>query len=177
MMFRAAVLVTVLPLLTYAQPNSVEVWGNVGPARVGGDEGSEGSGPIYGGGVAVPLSRRIAVEVDIARIRVDRFSPETHVFISPAIVWRWGSDRVYGFAGAGPGLVATSGLDYELVFPPGQAPESIARDATRYSATVHGRGGFVYSPTGKILFRAELFSAFRYVLPTVGVKFGMGYRF
>jgi hypothetical protein len=148
-----------------AQPRSVEIWGNVGGARVGGDEGSDGGGVIYGAGISAPLSRRIAVEFDVARVKVDRFGESTHTLFSPALVWRWGTERVYGFAGGGFGLESTSFVGF------------LNAKETNYNAAVQGRGGVVFSPNNHFLFRLEAFTSFQYALPTAGVKAGVGYRF
>jgi hypothetical protein len=149
----------------WAQPRRAEVWANVGTARVGGDEGSNGSGFLYGAGVSAPFTRHLAVELDVARIKVDRFGPSTHTLISPALVWRWGSDRLYGFAGGGVGMEATRETGFQ------------AFRETRYNAAVQGRGGVVFSPNNRLLVRFEAFTSFQYVLPTAGVKVGIGYRF
>lgn len=147
----------------WSQPRAVEVWGNTGAARVGGDEGSLGSEVIYGAGVTLPFTRRLALEVDAQRVRAKRFTPLTRVLISPALVWRWGRERVYGFAGGGLGAQIN-----RIAAPPSY---------TDYDATLHVRGGIVISPVERLIIRAELFSVWHFFLPTAGVKIGAGYRF
>lgn len=160
-----------------AQPRRIEAWGNLGIARVAGDEGSNGSGPIYGGGIAVPLTKRLAIELDVAHIRSDRFGESKHTMLSPAVVWRWGTERVYGFLGGGLGTEATRSTGFLSTPGPDGSPSFFPVESTNYSLTLHGRGGIVFSPYNRVFFRAEMFSSFQYVLPTVGFKGGIGYRF
>jgi hypothetical protein len=176
-LFRAVFAILVVAVAADAQPRSIDAWGNIGAGRVGGDEGWNGSGVMYGGGVSIPLTERIAIEADVSRISVDRFGSSSHTFVSPAVVWRWGTDRVYGFAGAGMGVVANRGTAFEPIFFPGQPPTYVRSTATEYNATLHGRGGVVFSPAERWLVRTELFSAWQYALPSFGVKVGVGYRF
>ena len=177
-MFRAVIAVMFLAGALHAQPpRSVEIWGNVAAARVAGDEGWNGAGAMYGGGMSFPLTQRIAIEVDLSRVSVDRFGPSTHTFVSPAVVWRWGTDRAYGFAGTGLGLVANRANGYEPVFPPGQPPAYVLHRVTEYNGTLHGRGGFVFAPVERWIIRTELFSGWQYALPTFALKIGVGYRF
>ena len=177
-MFRAVLAMMFLTAAADAQPpRSVEVWGNVGAARVAGDEGWHGGGAMYGGGVSVPLTRRIAVEADVSRVSVDRFGPSTHTFVSPAVVWRWGTDRVYGFVGTGLGIVANRTTGYEPDFLTGQSPAYVTRRFTEYNTTLHGRGGFLVAPGERWIIRTELFSGWQYALPTFALKIGLGYRF
>jgi hypothetical protein len=137
-------------------PRAPEVWGNVGIARAAGDESSLGSGVIYGAGASLPFTRRFAFEADIARLHADRFVPFTRVLFSPAIVARWGKPNLYGFAGGGVG---------------------VQHDRGHTGGTVHARGGFVVQVAPKLVLRTEVFSAWHYVMPTIGGKFGFGYRF
>jgi hypothetical protein len=172
LMFAAA------PAVAMSQPRAIEIWGSAGAAQAAGDEGSLGSGFAYGGGIAVPFTRRLAVEVDITRFRVERFEPVTRTLISPALVYRWGTDKVYGFAGGGLGLQRDRGSFARFEMVPNQ--EQPLMTPLRFSdtgATLHGRGGLVIHPGAHIIVRTEFFAAWRYVMPSVGVKIGIGYRF
>jgi hypothetical protein len=160
-----------------AQPRNVEIWGNVGAARVGGDEGWNGAGIIYGGGVAVPVTRRLAVEADVARVKVDRFGTSTHTLISPALVWRWGSERMYGFAGGGLGMEGTRSTGVLTIRDENHNPTFQTIESTNFNAALQGRGGIVFSPNNHLIVRVEAFTSFQYALPTAGVKAGIGYRF
>ena len=163
----------------WTQPRNVEVWGGAGVAGAAGDEGSIGTGVAYSAGVTVPVWRQLAVEGDVLRVHAERFPPGvTRVFLSPAVVWRFGAERMYGFAGGGVGLQIDKGRTLELDFRPGQQPP-LARERpyTDAGATLHGRGGVVINPGHRVLVRAELLVMWHYVLPTVGARFSIGYRF
>ncbi|MFB3827755.1 MAG: hypothetical protein ACE15B_13370 [Bryobacteraceae bacterium] len=149
-----------------AQPRSVEVFGRAGFMRMGGDESSLGTGAAYGGAVLVPITRRFAVDVDALTARAARElgggSLETRrTLIHPALVFRWGNSRIYGFAGGGIGGEFTrSG--------PGSS------DSGRLMVA---KTGIVANPTGRLLLRADFYWSARYVLPNTGVTVGVGFRF
>ncbi|MGH9627752.1 MAG: hypothetical protein ACRD7E_05345 [Bryobacteraceae bacterium] len=160
---RILILAAAVSTAAWSQPRGVEVWGNTGAARVGGDEGSLGSGAIYGAGVSLPFTRSLALEVDAQRVRAERFTPLTRIMISPALVWRFGNQRVYGFAGGG------AGIQIDRI--------AAAEPYTDDDITLHVRGGVVVTPIGRLIVRAEVFSVWHFLLPTAGVKIGAGYRF
>jgi hypothetical protein len=51
-----------ISLAASAQPRAVEVWGNIGIANAAGDEGSIGTGAIYGAGVACVFRSKWAAD-------------------------------------------------------------------------------------------------------------------
>jgi hypothetical protein len=162
----------------WSQPSAVELWGSVGIAQAAGDEGSIGTGAIYGGGITAPFTGGLAFEVDVQGMRAERFNPVSRVFVNPAIVFRWGSERVYGFAGGGAGVQVDTGEQLHFEFPPGHAEPVVTTRSFRESRlTFHGRGGLVVSPRTRLIIRAELFSIWHFVMPTAGIRFGLGYRF
>ena len=167
-----------ISLAASAQPRAVEVWGNIGIANAAGDEGSIGTGAIYGAGVSLPFTSRLAFETNVAGMRAERFAPVTRVLISPALVFRWGHDRLYGFAGGGLGLQIDRGEMLQFDLAPGETEPTITtRRFTDYGTALHGRAGIVAALTPKLIFRAEVFSAWHYVAPSCGVQVGAGYRF
>jgi hypothetical protein len=171
------VIVAAIAAAAEAQPRAVEVWGNIGAARAAGDEGSVGNGAIYGAGIGVPLVKGLTFELDVAGMRAERFTSVARILVSPALVWRWGSERVYGFAGGGPGLQIDRSDEVRIDFP-GQPQQTVlTRRFTEQALTLHGRGGAVVRLLPRVILRAEAFAAWRFVLPTVGVKIGAGYRF
>ena len=156
-----------------AQPRQVEIFGMAGAARVSGDEGSLGSGVAFGGAVTLPFSARWAIDLDLMHGRADRDEAQIafrtrRTYVSPALQYRRGNGRLYGFAAAGAGFAKTTG-DTDL-------PERTI-SASDSGLTWHGRGGIVAGLTGRLLLRAEVFTIFRYVSPDVGVRAGLGFRF
>jgi hypothetical protein len=177
-MNRIVLIVTALAATCSAQPRAVDVWGTIGVTRAAGDEGSIGSAATVGAGVTAPITEKIAVEADIQRLHAGRFPPgETRIFVSPALIWRFGGERLYGFTGGGPGLQVDRGRVLQVEPRPGQQPIVTESSFTNFGLSLHGRGGIVANPTGRLIVRAELFFIWHYVLPTVGARFGAGYRF
>lgn len=170
--------------LLLAQPRAPEVFGQIGRVRVGGDEGSLGSGTTYGGAAMLPLTARWAVDVDVQTSRVgweqstgERFARRT-THISPAIVHRWGTARFYGFAGGGLGAeVASTRSRFFASEQPGAPARLIDQSGSESGPALLGKLGFVAGITERLLVRADLSLNFRYVLPSVGARIGIGYRF
>ena len=123
----------------------------------------------------MPITRRLAVNVAVEKMRAERFNPVTRIFVSPAVVWRWGSERVYGFAGGGVGVQTDRSVG--ILFVPGQQPSGRPVQSTEHGMTFHGQVGIVFNPVGGLIVRTELVSHWRYVLPTTGLRIGIGYRF
>jgi hypothetical protein len=75
---RSGLLIPVFVLLAAARAGAQgpvyrgEVFGAVGVSRMGGDEGSLGSGPHVLGGAGVRLAPRTSIEVDVTRTRHER---------------------------------------------------------------------------------------------------------
>lgn len=144
-----------------------------GAARLSEDEASLGSGPVFGGALTLPFARRWAVDLDVTHYRSDRDESglsfggsRTH--FAPALQNRGGGERSYGFVAFGAGVAAS-----ETWTETGAARFSY-RDT---GMTLHARTGFTASVSGRWLIRADVFPAFRYVQPDIGVRAGVGYRF
>lgn len=178
----AVILLASIPAL--AQPVRPEIYGQVGVLRLAGDEGSLGSGVAYGGAVVLPFHRRWALDIDVitARATEDRPAPdlftERRTLVLPSVIARWGNERIYGYAGGGAGLQSESSRVRGRIFTSPTDPGSVfERESTVHGVTLHGKTGFVYSPAPHLVLRADLTLAWRYVLPSVGFKLGLGYRF
>jgi hypothetical protein len=142
-----------------AQPRPVELFGHVGRARLTGDEGSIGGATSYGGGVIVPITGKWAFHADVTTgRRLPYFAPIAvrQTQFAPAVTRRWGTNRIYGFVGAGPGVQWES------------------REKT--AVMLHGTGGVVISPVSQLLIRGDMFVSFRYLLPLYGIRVGVGWR-
>lgn len=174
-----------LLLSAFAQPRAVEVFGLAGVSRLGGDEGWLGSAAAWGGAAVLPLIAKYAIDVDVQTAQLsrrivspDRFSIR-RTLISPAFVRRWGAERVYGFAGGGIGAQIDQTHSSFRIFG-GTPPEptgTVEASNIDSAATFLGKTGIVISPIPKLLIRGDLLLAFRYVLPTVSLRLGVGYRF
>lgn len=162
-----------MSLCAAAQPRKVEVFGLTGAAHLNEDEGSLGNGPVFGGAITLPFARRWAVDLDLTHFRTGREKSgfrfggnRTH--FAPALQFRGGGQRSYGFAAFGAGVAASETWS--------------EHGGSRYSyrdtgLTLHARTGFVAAMTERWLFRADVFLKFRYIAPDFGVRAGVGYRF
>lgn len=137
------------------------------------DEGWLGNGPVFGGALTPPLARRWAVDLDVTHFRTEREESNLRLggnrtHFAPALQYRGGGRRCYGFAAFGAGVAASETWSD---LPAG-------RFASRDSKfTLHGRAGFVAAMTKRWLFRAGVSLAFRAIAPDFGVRAGAGCRF
>jgi hypothetical protein len=162
MVRRLAALSFLIAAAVSAQPRSVEVFGLGGYGRVAGDEGWLGNGFAAAGAIQAPFTRRVALDFDVAWTyatrdfgAAGRFEND-QVLVTPSLVYRWGSERTYAFAGGGAGYETREGDD---------------------GMALNAKAGVVTVIRGGLLFRADFVSAWRYVLPHVQVRAGIGYRF
>ncbi len=172
-LFLLLIQVIAVCLVAPAQPRRPEVFGLAGAAHLSEDEGSLGNGPVFGGALTLPFARRWAVDLELTHFRSSRDESglsyggnRTH--FAPALQYRGGGGRSYGFAAFGAGVAASE--------------TRTETGAARYSyrdtgLTLHARTGFVAAVSERWLIRADAFLAFRYVLPDIGVRAGVGYRF
>jgi hypothetical protein len=154
-----------------AQPRAIELFLTSGYARYAQDNTYEGVGVVYGGTFSFPIDSRLAIEADLHTNRTTFRSPNFRAspeywpdlrrrvnFYSASTVYRLGSERVYGFFGAGP-AVYTDGEEQARI-------------------VVHIRGGAVFRVAQHIVLRAEfLASSFERGAAVKGAKLGLGYRF
>jgi hypothetical protein len=171
-------------------PRRPEIFANVGSFRAGGDEGSLGSSVAYGGALVLPVWPKLAIDIDVQVGSVtNSFGRDTNDLrrwlVSPSLVYRFGSERVYGFAGGGLGWSHDrhrNVAEINPVFAPGPPWRDLGGglygfEDTESFRTIHGRAGLVANPVSKLLLRFEFYSIHQFVLPNLGVKAGVGYRF
>ncbi|HBY58896.1 MAG TPA: hypothetical protein DEH78_03685, partial [Solibacterales bacterium] len=163
-----------LPLAAQA-PRAVEVFGLVGASRIGGDESSLGTAAAFGGAVMVPITGAWAVDLEVSTGRATQESPiptesfsARRTYVSPAVVRRWGGERLYGFGGGGVGLAVDR---TRTTF---QSRDFVANDS---GMTLLGKFGVVAAPSERLLLRFEAGLTWRYVLPDISARVGIGYRF
>ena len=160
--FLSAVVIPAAFAPAFAQPRSPEVFGQVGLARAAGDEGSLGIGPSFGGALMVPFVPKLGFDLDVQAARTRRdvsagFELKAdQTLVNPAIVYRRGNERAYFFAGGGVGYVS---------------------GGEECGATLIGKFGVVAAPGKRFLLRADFLWSQQFVLPHVGVRLGVGYRF
>lgn len=172
------------PLSLLAQPMDVEIFGHVGVVRASEDEGSLGNGLSYGGALTIPFSRRFAIDLDVQSARPERdFGSgaqfrSTQTLVSPGIVYRRGSERLYFFAGGGAGVEHTTWKRSFPMYDAGGTPAGYDVATTESTGFVlNGKAGFVGAVTGRLLIRGDLLLGARYVAPHVGARIGIGFRF
>ncbi|MCC6589350.1 MAG: hypothetical protein IT168_21810 [Bryobacterales bacterium] len=163
----------------FAQTKRIEAFGQIGWMRWAGDEGGVGSAAAYGGAVMLPLTKRWAVDVDVLTSRQtivdgDYEAKRRRTLFTPGLVARWGTDRVYGFAGGGVGGQWDS-TDFTRG-PIVGIPQAGHVSNSRF-VYLHGKGGLVATVTGRLLFRADLGIGFPYAMPNATVRAGVGWRF
>jgi hypothetical protein len=165
-----------LPLLLAEPPRRPEAFLNYGVLKWAGDEGWLGTSGGWGATAVLPLTPRLAVDIDVLTARrTEEVDPvrRRRTLISPHLLYRFGAQRLYGYAGAGLGAQIDSFRGRVLVGSPMER-EVEGRGAGR---TIGVAGGFVANPAGPVLIRVGFYAAFRYVVPNSGVKIGVGYRF
>ena len=109
--FVCAAVLSIMPATAlFAQPLPVELFANVGVFKGGTDDGSLGPWSIsIGGGITFPVFRRLFAELDVQTSRVvrlrspDNFYKTRRTLVLPALLYRRGGGRAYGFVGAGLG--------------------------------------------------------------------------
>jgi hypothetical protein len=170
-----AVWLLLLGLPLFAQPRSPEIFGQVGWGAAQDDEGGLGKGFVYGGAVTVPLASCWAIDLDVQHIRTLRTVAPGYEFgsrrtlLSPAVVYRRGSERTYWFAGGGAG----GRIESLFSRAPG-LPESTGKSR---GTTILGRTGFVTAVTKRLLIRTDVYAVASFLVADAGVKIGIGYRF
>lgn len=173
-----------------SQPTRPEVFGYAGGLRAAGDEGSLGSGLLWGGDVIVPLGRRLGVGIDIGTAKTERSLGGNdfrlrRTFWGTTLLGRWGNERTYFFAGGGVGFEHSSAVSTAGNFLPGVRPpgaEEVSPGVFRFRSSetnpsLVGRAGVVHAIRGNLLLRFDLLWSQRYALPSIGGRAGLGYRF
>lgn len=159
-------------------PRGIELFGTFGAMRGGGDEGSEGSGAVYGGAATLPFTSRWAVDVQALTSPLSS-RPDfrlRRVLLSPGLQYRRGNDRAYWFLAFGPGWQRdrTRGM-YQVLDTTGGS-RTVPIESTQSGVTLHWRTGAVFQPVRRLLVRGEFLWANRHVLPNLGVAVSLGIR-
>jgi hypothetical protein len=172
-----------------------EVFGHIGSFRAASDEGLIGIAPSYGGAVTIPISRRLAADLDYQTSHVTRtasytsflFTYETRrsLFVT-SLLYRFGRELVSGFIGGGIGEQRDDSIYRQDFRPestprlpprPAGSPETPSGVVETHTSDVGGltsfRGGFVAFPTRHLGVRGELYMAGWHL----GARIGVGYRF
>ena len=173
-----------------SQPVRPEVFGYVGRVRAAADEGPLGSGVLWGGDVIVPIGHRLGIGIDAGTAKTGRsFSGGDfqlrRTFVGFSLLGRWGLERTYAFAGAGGGFEHSNSASTIGNLAPGFRPpnaEEVSPGVFRFrssetSPSLVGRAGVVHAIRGNLLLRFDLLWSQRYVLPNIGGRVGLGYRF
>ena len=172
-----------------AQSDKPEVFVHAGMFRVGTDEGVIGNAASFGGGVSIPINRRLAAELDVQTGQVaefmgspDEFHRTRRTLVLGNLLYRWGSARGYVFAGAGAGAQLVDSTSRSGNFIPEYTPEGwreirprvfeIDRSGAR-PVVFAPRAGFVVYPLQRLGLRADIYAASWHL----GVRIGAVYRF
>lgn len=178
MRIRFLLLLATVSVAQAEPPRNVELFGTVGALRGGGDEGSNGSGAMYGGAATIPFAKRWAVDVQAFTSKLSARTDYRlrRVMLSPAVQYRRGDERAYWFLAFGPGVETDSVEGTFQSFDSAGVGRDVSFRDTVSGMTLHWRTGGVFEPTRRLLIRGEFFWANRYVLPSVGVAISVGVR-
>ena len=175
-----------------------EVVVHFGAFRAGSDEGPIGTGASYGGGITLPITRRIAVAVDVQTSRVFRTTGRPNDWyrtqrslLIPSVLYRFGHEAVYGYVGGGLGTEFDSstyhtdirsqprGPGGTLPVSTGQGWREIEPGVFELTQSEAGRppvsvqGGFAAFPLRRLGLRGDVFMAGWHL----GARIGVAYRF
>ena len=165
-----------------------ELFAHVGAFRAGSDGGTIGRGPTYGGTVVVPLPGRFALDLDGQTGVAER----THQFVegrisyrtrrtlvTPSLVYRFGTPRLYGFVGGGAGAQFERSRSRQTgVTPTGQPwrevePGVFELDQSDVTRMLSMRTGLAALVTKNVGLRGDVYIAGWHV----GARLGVGVRF
>jgi len=155
-----------------------EVFAHFEAFRGGSDEGAIGTGQSYGATIAVPISRRLTTDLDYqasTASRTNSFATElftyatTRRLIVPSLVYRFGREAVYGFAGGGIGAELGNDIyrnDYRpevrspgLGVSPAIASGIVETRTSNCGSSTSWRGGVVVFPTRRVGVRGDAYLA------------------
>lgn len=173
--FRLALVVSLLAAPVWAQERRAFVVGTIGGVSLGHADSAQGNAPMFGGGVGVQLTPRLAVEGDVQTARVSHvFGRDHHDFtettLTGSLVFRSAPDgHAHFLAGGGAGSQwAHSDVD--------EPPFRFERTET--ILLLHGRAGAEWDLSSRIAIRTEGVLWFGEGLDwVVGARVGLGYRF
>jgi hypothetical protein len=132
----------------------------------------------------LPLLGKWALDVSAQTARARTFSDQftyasgRRTLVTPALVRRFGSERVYGFAGGGVGVeIESEHSRYPVNNPPQFVGTYEYKDRRAAVMWLMGKGGVVWNPVSRLLVRGDVEAAFHYVLPNLTARIGVGWRF
>ena len=176
--FLYAAVLSIMPAAAlFAQPLPVELFANVGVFKGGTDEGSLGPRAIsIGGGITFPVFRSLFAELDVQTSRVsvrhglspDNFYKTRRTLVLPALLYRRGGGRAYGFVGAGLGAEFVDSItrndnvrpDYTPVGWREVKPRVFEHERSDTRKILFApRAGFVVFPAGDFGVRVDLYTA------------------
>jgi hypothetical protein len=166
-------------------PRRTEAVGHFGSLKYGGDEGYEGDSSAYGFTITGVFRPRWAIEVDSVWGNRDTYdsqglgSSASRSITSAHIVYRRGSERVYWFAGVGPGFQREKSRFRGLFQNPGE-PAPVVREFNSTDSRFAPLGyktGVVFAPAKHVIIRGEVLFQHAFVLPNVMARIGVGIRF
>ena len=175
-----------------------EVIVHFGAFRAGTDEGPIGTGASYGGAITLPITRRIAVALDVQTSRVfrtmgrptDWYRTQRSLLI-PSMLYRFGHEAVYGYVGGGVGKEFDSstyhtdirsqapGPGGTVPVPTGQGWREIEPGVFELKQSEAGgppvsfQAGFAAFPLRRLGLRGDVFMAGWHL----GARIGVAYRF
>jgi hypothetical protein len=170
-----------------AERRPVELLGHIGAFQAGSDEGSIASGPSFGATLAIPVSRRMAVDVEAQTSEVKHsrragdFYRTRRTLIVPSLIFSWGDQTVYGFAGGGLGVEFDSNTTRHSDFRPDFTREEwrevlpgvFELDRSDVGRATSLRAGIGVSAFRRVALRWEVYTAGW----NLGARMGVGYRF
>lgn len=174
--------------VSHAQPVPAELYGHIDYFRVGSDEGTIGTAPAYGALLSFRFTKRLAFDLDAqtAEVTVPRpvqsFYRTRRTLLLPGLLYRWGSERNYLFAGGGLGFEHRQAHEREDNFaewyvpgPPWQmiAPGIYEIKFSQWRNMIHVKTGAVVSPHCRFPLRFEFYIANWHM----GLRLAFGYRF
>jgi opacity protein-like surface antigen len=159
--------------------NRGELFAGAGASRVGGDEGSRGSGLYVLGGVGVHLGARVSVEVDVMRARHERdiaggplVGTATGMFAN--VVYRFSEGRTQPFVMGSAGLLRS---ETTHTFPFNGTPTTFRSDEKDFAWG--GGGGVKIALTPRVSLRPQfrlVFSEATGVMGLAAGSIGVGYH-
>jgi hypothetical protein len=174
-----------------------EVFVHFGAFRAGSDEGPIGTGASYGGGIALPIARRIAVAVDVQTSRVFRptrgptdWYRTRRSLLIPSVLYRFGDAALYGYVGGGLGAEFDSSTYHMDIRSQRRGPGSTiqapgpdwreiepgvfeVRQSESGGLPLSALGGFAAFPWRRLGLRGDVFMAGWHL----GARIGVAYRF
>lgn len=180
-----------MPAVLLAQPRRPEAFGHVGFLRIAGDESGGPTTAQFGAGLMLPFTKRFAADVDLTTAKASEAYGSTdsyetrRTFFSGSVVARWGNERTYFFLGGGLGLENDRTVNRASNFRPEFRPPNgievspgVFEFRNRYTdPTLVFRTGVVHTIRNRLLTRVDLLWSHRFVLPSIGLRVGVGYRF